>query len=236
MVFTNANMITIIHGDDNAASRTYYKSLQKKDASIFDGEKVTADDIHQATTSQSLFSEEKNIYLENFFSKRKTSKETEAILALLQNTDEHITLVFWESKQLTKKQLDTFPKSIQKVFMLSKSLFAFLDAVKPNNSKQVFSLYHETLKHTEAEMILAMLSRQIRILLTLSDINSSDQIDEVKRIAPWQKNKLLSQARAFSQAELLKLHEAIFKVDVTSKRGGLSLPLSQTIDFLLLSI
>jgi DNA polymerase III delta subunit len=85
-------------------------------------------------------------------------------------------------------------------------------------------------------MILAMVARQIRILLSLSDAESTEQIDDVKRIAPWQKNKLLAQTHAFSQTELKKLHAALYKLDVKSKTGGLPLPLSQEIDFLLVSI
>lgn len=229
-------MITIIHGDDSASSRTYYKSLQKKDTRIFDGEKVTLTDIQQATASDSLFYEKKNISLENFFSKRKSSKEMQEIINTLQEHDTIATILFWESKSLTKKQLETFPKSTQKTFILPKSLFAFLDAYKPENTKQLLKLYHETLAYTEAEMILAMLIRQTRILLALTDSTSSEQIDEINRIAPWQKSKLLQQAKAFPLDQLKTLHTNLFHLDVKSKSGGLSLPLAQTIDFFLISI
>ena len=80
-----------------------------------------------------------------------------------------------------------------------------------------------------------MLVRQIRILLALSE-KSSEQIDEVKRLAPWQLNKLQRQAVSFTPSQLIDLHTQLFEIDRDMKTGELSTPLSTTIDILLLSI
>ena len=64
----------------------------------------------------------------------------------------------------------------------------------------------------------------------------NNQIEELKRMAPWQKTKLLSQSRQFSVKQLLIFHARLADIDVKSKTGGLAMPLSETIDFLLLSI
>lgn len=228
-------MITIIHGDDIASSRTYYKSLQKKETIIFDGEKVTVDEIQQAVQTTNLFGDEKSISLENFFSKRRASKEMDSITMFLKTVEKETQILFWETKILTKKPLGTFANPTIKTFSFPQSLFAFLDNLKPDNTKSLLKLYHQTREGTEAELIFFMIIKHIRMLLALTDI-SSDEIDELKRLAPWQKNKLVSQSRLFSINELKQLHAKLFDIEIKSKTGGLSLPLSQSIDFLLTTI
>ena len=82
-----------------------------------------------------------------------------------------------------------------------------------------------------------MLIRQIRLLIALSENgNTRDVIDEVKRLAPWQKSKLAKQAGYFSTQELLKIHEALYKMDLASKTSSFPLSLTETIDFFLLDL
>jgi hypothetical protein len=169
------------------------------------------------------------------FSKRKPSKDMDAITEYVKASEKNYDIIFWESKQLTKKPLVTFSHATVKAYLLPQSLFAFLDAIQPEHTKTLLHLYHQALTHTEAEMILAMLTRQVRLLLAISE-ESIDPIEEVKRLAPWQKNKLLSQSRQFSLQKLQNLHSQLYALDVQSKTGGLSLPLSQSIDFFLASI
>lgn len=228
-------MITILHGDDISTSRTFYKSLQKKDMLLFDGEKMTLDDITQAVQTTSLFGEEKSIAIENFFSKRKASKEMDSLITFFKEIEKDNEIIFWETKVLTKKSLLVFPKANVKTFTFPQSLFTFLDNLKPNNTKKVLSLYHDTQSTTETEMIFFMIIRHIRILLALQD-TADTEIDEIKRMAPWQKNKVLSQSRLFSLSELKEIYAKLFALEVKNKTGGLALPLSQSIDFLLISI
>lgn len=228
-------MITILHGDDIAASRNYYKTLQKKDDLIFDGDRITLDDIKNVVQSTTLFNDTKTISIENFFSKRKPSKEMETIIEYVKISGKDHDVIFWESKPLTKKTLSAFPNATIKVYTFPQSLFAFLEALQPENTKTLLQLYHQTLTHTEAEMILAMLTRQVRLLLAISE-DAANPIEEMKRLAPWQKSKLLSQSRQFSLQKLQNLHSQLYALDVQSKTGGLSLPLSQSIDFFLASI
>lgn len=227
-------MITIIHGDDIAASRNYYKQLQTSDTISLDGEKITHEDIVGVLQTTGLFEEKKSLAIEQFFSKRKASKDMDMLIADIQASAKKADIVLWESKVLTSKMLRSFPSALEKVFTFPKSLFLFLDAIKPNNTKRLLTLYHQTVQTTEAEMILVMLIRQIRMLLAVTD-TSSDTIDEIKKLSPWQQKKLMTQAQQFSQEQLLSLHATLFEIEVKSKTGGLSLPLVQTIDFFLLS-
>lgn len=226
-------MITIIHGDDLVASRSYYKSLQKKDTVVFDGEKVTLHMLTENLLTTDLFGTEKQVCLENFFSKRKASKEMDAIIQAVTEQANYAEIIFWEGKEIGKKALSTLPKAISKNYILPKSLFTFLDSLKPNNTASMIMLYQKTLPQTDAEMVLVMLLRHIRILLALSDESGKETIDEVKRMQPWQKKKLSAQLRLFSQDKLLQLHQHLVAIEIKSKTGGLPLPLPQSIDFFL---
>lgn len=228
-------MIIILHGDDIVSSRNYYKTLHKPHGETYEGEKLTLDAIEEALQSTGLFRDEKEIYIENFFSKRKSSKEMLQIITALNAVNDQTTIVFWESKELPKKTTDQLTRAQIKSFSIPKSLFLFIDSIKPHNTAQMLTLYHQTLQHTDAEMIFVMLIRQIRLLLAFSD-TTSNTIEELKRMAFWQQKKLMIQARQFSQKELANIHAALFDLEVKSKTGGLTLPLSQSIDFFLLSI
>lgn len=228
-------MITVIHGDDTVKSREYYTTIREKhpEKIILDGASLTITDFLQATSNAGLFGDQKAIFIEELLSKRKSSKELDALVTTIIHSQSPIVL--WESKELTPKQLTPFNKETIKVFKIPTVVFAFVDSLQPNNGTKMISLFHELLRHEDAAFALFMLQRQIRILLgILSD--TGETIGEIKRIAPWQKTKLQKQAKAFSQQQLLDIHALLYDLEVKQKTGGLSTPLNQSIDFLLLSL
>ena len=107
-----------------------------------------------------------------------------------------------------------------------------MDSLKPNNSQSVV-LFHVCLKTTEPEIMFSMIVRQFRIMLALS-LNSS--IDEIKRLAPWQKSKILSQATSFGNKKLTKNLKKLYEIDKNQKTGKTSLSLEKNIDIFLLEI
>jgi DNA polymerase III delta subunit len=114
-------------------------------------------------------------------------------------------------------------------------MFGFLDSILPKKGKNAIEQFHKTLTTEEAEFVFFMMVRHIRMLLALSS-PSEDEIDEIKRMAPWQKSKLIKQAQTFSQKNLLDFYNRLFSIDVAMKTGNLATNLVQTIDFLLLSL
>lgn len=229
-------MITFIHGDDLVSSRSYYKSLQGKQVVVLEEEKITLALIQEALQSNGLFGDEQTICIENFFSKKKPSKEFNDIVTCIAEYGKTTTILLWESKEISKKIPTVFPHATVKLFTFPKSLFVFLDNVTPQNRKQLLTLYHQTLQHTDAEMVLVMLIRHIRILLALHDAQTIDPIDEVKRLAPWQIKKMLIQSRTFTKEQLRKLHNALFDLEMRNKTGKSALPLLESIDFFIASI
>lgn len=223
-------MITIIHGDDTASSRIYFKSLVKTNK-ILDGETVMLGDVLQVLSSDGLFHEEKTIGIENFFSKRKASKEMTKILESIKSFESTHTIVFWEGKPLTKKVDSHFTNPTIKPYIFPKSLFQFLDSLTPNN-KSLIPLFHETKKYTEEELIFFMLIRQFRLLIALST-DSEAAIDETRRLAPWQRKKLISQAKRFSPKDLASLYHKLYLMDLNLKTGQTPTSLTEQIDFFL---
>lgn len=240
-------MVTVIHGDDTAKSREYYLTERSKHTGriILDGTTLTFTDFLQAIGSSGLFGDQQTIFIEDLLSKRKPSKDLDAIINVLLTTSNQrlATMFLYESKELTKTQLKPFTEGTIKQFSIPKTVFAFLDSILPNNGKKSTSLFHDFMKDEDANFALFMFQRQVRILLTLASVIASETkqshspfITEVSRLAPWQKGKLQKQANAFTQNALLYLHEQLYHLELGQKTGQLSQSLDQAIDFLLLSM
>lgn len=230
-------MLTIIHGDDIAASRNYFLDLKNKYTEKIDieGEKITLTDLTQIFESNSLFLEIKNIFIEQLLSKKKKVAGFDQIIMLIKNNKQEHNIIMWENKLLDKSVLNEFNQDTIKVFKLPQTLFIFLDSLKPGNGKTLISLFHQTLETTEPEMIFFMLIRQIRLLLALSQ-ESENSIDEIKKMHSWQKGKLENQAKLFKEDELKNLYAALFDIESKQKTGMLALPLASAIDFFLLEL
>lgn len=228
-------MITIIHGDDTAASRTYL--LQKKgDMPVvtYTAETVSLTSLIQEIEGGGLFETDKVIIIESLFS-QKSSKTLDEILEYI-GKQKNADILLWESKTLTKKALSQIPRAEIKEFALPKVLFQFLDALLPGNGKEAIVLFHDLLKTTPVELIFFMVIRQYRLLLWFAETSESAPIDEAVRLSPWQKKKILSMSRQYSVKKLIAIYSTLSNIDVLAKTGGLVLPLQKTIDMFLLEL
>lgn len=230
-------MITLIHGDDISASRIFLNEVRERytDSQLIDGNSLTVTDLAQLMEGGDLFTTQKSIIIEHFYSKRKAIKEFAALVDLLSKKALEYEIFIWEGKELDKKALSLFKHATVKTYKLPQILFLFLDSIKPEQGKFLVQTYHKLLEHTEAELLFFMLIRQIRLLLALVE-KSPEQIDELKRMAPWQLSKLQKQAAAFTPKQLISLHAQLYELDKAMKTGSLSMPLSSAIDILLLDI
>jgi len=231
-------MITIVHGDDTSSSRNYLLEERNKlsNGFILEGKTLSLNNITQILESNELFSNTKTVFIENFLSNKKSGKEFDLIIEFLNNKQANENIFIWEDKQLTKGILGIFTKAQIKTFTFPSSIFIFLDAIKPGNGINLISLFHQTLDSSAPEQILFMLIRQFRLMLGLQSLSIQDSIDEIKRLAPWQKGKLEKQAKLFKIDLLKKIYSKLFQIDHGQKTGTLSISLTQAIDFLLLDI
>lgn len=228
-------MITIIHGDDLAASRKYFLEQKKQDEfPLLNGESLSTTTLVEILEGNTLFSDKKSVYIENFFSKKK-GKEFDAIISYLKKSGDLGDIFFWEGSLLQKRHLDIFAKKKIKEFKLPQAIFLFLDSIKPGNAKQLITLFHSVSQQKETEFLFYMLIRQFRLLLALSD-SKAEQIDEVKRLTPWQMQKLQRQCSLFMPSNLVIHYQTLAQIDLAQKTGKLSTTLVQTIDFFLLNL
>ena len=234
-------MITIIHGDDISSSRNYFLELKAKhkDLISFDSKNLTITSLIQNIKGSGLFSETNTIFIEDFLTKvKKITSEAKEILKFIANNSKDSNFVMWESKEISKRDLFSFKDAVIKIFKLPQNIFLFLDSLKPNNSNHSLNLFHQAIASgIKEELILFMLQRQFRLLLALSHSEQNEEsIDEITRLAPWQMGKLEKQANFFEMSKLQNIYKKLYEIELNQKTGGLSLSLSQTIDFLLMEM
>lgn len=224
-------MLTLIHGDNIGQSRRYYIEIKNtyQNMKVLTGDRLTMTDLVEAVEGDGLFSTIDAVFIELLFSKKKAGSELDTIIDYL-NQDRKTAIVLWEGKELSKLQVSKLKKATTKLFSFPKTLFQLLDALQPHNGKQLVRLFHQTLETEAAELILFMLTKQVRILLALQD-QREETIDEVKRIQSWQKGKLQKQAKLFSLIQLKHMHSELFQFDLGYKTGGLSMSLEPLLDF-----
>ncbi len=228
-------MLTIIHGVDIASSRKYLLEMKKNDDLILNGAGINLTDLYQTLKGGSLFTETKKIFIENFITKRKKSADFDEIVKFLNDNAKTYEIFLWEGGELTKSNLNAFKEATVRIFKLPQTLFQLLDSIRPQNGKALIKLFHETTKITDIEMIFFMFVRQIRILLALQS-TSDNEIDELKRLAPWQKGKLLNQSKLFKAKTLTNIYKDLFEIEKAQKTGNLNGSLTSSVDFLLLRI
>lgn len=214
-------MITIIHGDDVLSSRNFLNDL-KLSFIRFDGASEDISELIQALVGSSMFGGDQNILIENLFSKK--TKDLSLIIKLINQTS--VNVYVYDLKEVSKANLAKFPKATLEFFKLPQNLFNFLDGILPG-SHRALGTFNKALQTTELEILLFMIVRQFRLMLGTI---SGAEIDEVVRLAPWQRGKIERQARFFGIDKLKDEYQKIYQIDLKSKSGGLSLPLRSTID------
>lgn len=229
-------MNLLIHGDNIGQSRVFYNEEKQKykEIKVLNGDKLSMTELVEAVEGDGLFLTNDAIFIEQFFAKNKIGSDFEAILAYL-NKKHAVPVFFWEGKEIDKKQLLKLNAFQIKLFSFPKTLFQFLDALQPSNGKQLVTLFHKTLQTEAAELILFMLTKQVRILLAVQT-KSDETIDEVKRMQPWQVGKLQKQTKLFTFNHLKYIHSKLYDFDLGYKTGVLPSPLETSLDFFLAEI
>lgn len=224
-------MLLIVNGNDTVSSRRFFLEQKTEDCLTFDAENLEISELIHSLRGDALFGSTKKIFLENLFS-RKSVKNYKPIVEALSSNEADVFI--WTDKELGAKTLSDFPKHTLQNFKIPQNIFSFLDSIKPNSTRNVVN-FHNALLVSDVEVIFAMIVRQVRIMLALSE-DSKNNIDEVKRLAPWQRSKLVNQASLFGKEKLVEIHKKLYKMDKNQKTGGSNLTLTQNIDILLLEI
>ncbi|MBD3250643.1 MAG: hypothetical protein GF381_03690 [Candidatus Pacebacteria bacterium] len=208
-------MITILHGDNIVKSRQKLVELidQAKDRGVvvnrLEAGKTDRPELESKLTKTSLFGTDRIVVLEELHSLRSTNKKKELIELILQA---ELDLILWESRSLTKTMLKKFPRAKSQEFGLTNQLFNWLDSLAPTKytKPSQLQLLNEVIKTDDEYMCLAMLARQIRLLIQAKD---GGQI----KGPPFVISKIKKQARPFSLGQLLELHRQLVEFDLRLK-------------------
>lgn len=208
----------VLHGDNVVASRNKLSELlsaaktQGKEIKKIDGNKVTVAELETSLQSNDLFGSSQVVVVEQLFSRPHSKKRTELIDFLSKNKETEVIL--WDKKTLTVAQKKALSPDRDFQFKTSKSLFNWIDALSPQTSiSKRLSLYQDTLKQEDPYLCFYMLLQRVRQLLILSEGGSPGG-------APFMISKMRSQARHFTESQLVSLHTALYNIDVTTKTEG----------------
>lgn len=229
----------VLHGDNLVASRN---TLNKEIAAAktsgtaeiirLDGESLQLTDLIEAIETNSLFGQEKLVVVENLLS-RKQQKAKQALFSYLAALKSTVPIILWEKKPLTQAQLKNLPAFARvQLFRLSPKIFALLDSISPGNQKRMLVLLKQCVEEESPELVFFMLARRVRQLI----IASEGIRDGSTGLAPWQKQRISTQAKKFEPRQLYRLHEMLYRADKSIKTGRNILSLPSMLDLTLAEI
>lgn len=228
-------MITLLHGLDILASRTKLDELKLKAADkekiILEGDKLEKTDIIQALETQSLFSLDRLIIIENLLSLRPSKNKDELIRYIAAGKFD-AEIILWENKEATPAVLKKFTSARIYNFKPSANIFRFVDNLRPKGGGGSLLLFHELIKNEAPEVIFVMIVRQIRSMLLAKD----QKADYLSKFAPWQKTKIKVQAADFSLQDLLSAQRRLLDMDYKIKSGQTPFNLVKLLDIFLLNL
>jgi DNA polymerase III delta subunit len=225
-------MVLLIHGNDLASSRNFYFEEKNKSAEsiLLEGEGLTFDLIFQTAENKSLFGNKLTILIENFFTKNKLNTiEVKKIVEYI-NKNKDLNIIFWEPGEVSRTAQTILKNATVKTFSFPQILFTFLDNLGHGNSEKLIQLFHDLKQNMEVELIFFMLVRQFRLMIGQE---GADKIDEVKRMAPWQLEKIQRQAKMFGEEKLKCAYQKLFEMELALKTGKIPYSLGRSIDFFL---
>ena len=219
-------MITVLHGDNTLKSReefgAYLTGNKGKEGMRLEGAGLTWEAVSAAVRGTSLFGDERVVVIEKLFSLPAALRKK--IIDLIIKNDGEVVL--WEEKKLTAAQLASLAGAEIKEFRVAKVLFKFLDGIKVGAAKEAIELLHLTLGQEEAELVWAMLERQVRLLI----LAKSGELDGM---AEWQIKRFASAASGFSQQKLVEMYLDLVRNDWRRKTSVATMDLKGILDLYL---
>lgn len=228
-------MFIILHGEHHVKSRAMLNQILdqarngQKTITHLEAKQLDQAALTQAVHGQSLFGEERVIVIEELHSLPK-SKKRDALLELLLavQADTEITVLLWEKKQLTATELKMLSSAKVHVFPLAKTMFTWLGTLSGNSSseekRKMLRLLQTTAKVDGEHFCFAMLTRQVRLLMT------------AKASASGANPKVISQAKTFTWKQLYTLHRQLVLIDEKSKNSSSALDMLSQLELLLATL
>ena len=230
-------MLHLFHGEHIEASRQELQKLKEKfqhaETVLLDGKSASLTDVRLATETTSLFGGDRLVVIENLLNQKVNKKGAEAQqwLEFIKNIPESSEVVFWENKEIGKLVIRKLPKKIDiALFKPDKSIFAFVESVRPQKVQKSLGLFQDVIRQESAELAFAMLARQMRLLITTKELGKNSGL------SPWQMSKLTGQAQSFTLNQLVTAHLKLIEIDRRLKKGLSAFSLQQEVELWLISL
>lgn len=231
----------ILHGEHTIKSRARLTQVLEKARA--QGMAITRLSCKQLTVAEleeqlghtSLFGTPELLVIEELQSLPPSARKKDLIALLAQHAaasapaESTAGPILWEKRSLTKTMLKPFTGAQVEEFPLSTQLWAWLESLGKSNSAQLLQQAHQLYHSDSAGFVWAMLTRQVRLLLSAKD-------DGQLKGAPFMISKLKSQADKFTLEKLLAVHQQLLEIDRKLKTSGTPLTLEQQLDLLILSL
>jgi DNA polymerase III delta subunit len=230
----------IIHGDNTVASRAQLVGLldqaraQQREIVRAEAKRLDIASLQDLVGSSGLFGQPKTIVIEELHSLPKSKKKDallDSVVQLNSQLDESTHLILWEKRPLTATMLKRFGSVSATEHKVSSALFKWLETIspQPQTKAQQLTLFHQALKNDDPFMCMAMLIRQVRLLIQAKDGGPL-------KGAPFMIAKLKKQAQAFTLEQLLKVHARLLEIDLAEKTSSDLLSLEQKLDLLIVEL
>ncbi len=156
-------MIYIFHGNNTPQSYSAFSQILDTKVNFqkfkSEGKNFNIDQLNRFLNTASLFSENKAIVIENFFSLPKNIFD-KAINLIISHPE--YDYLFWQNKKIEATKLKLFPQAEIKFFSLPETLFTCLNSLLPKNQKDFISKYQNLLSTLPFELILFWFKNTLR--------------------------------------------------------------------------
>lgn len=228
-------MIKVLHGDNILASRAELRKIIEEakrenfEVIQLDGKDINFEKFEEVIECRLLFFEKKLIIIEKLFSLSQPKKIDKIINLISSKTD--FEFIIWEDKELPKKIIKNYSNLNFELFKIPPLLFNFLNSLKEGQKKINLKNLSFCLKDEEAERLLLMLARQIRLLILAKEGDSF-----LNDLEEWQRKKIINQSKYFSSKKLKEIYKKILLIDYFQKTSQSAFDLSSSLDLLVCQI
>lgn len=227
-------MITLIHGDNIEASRNELNRMKNmaggREIRSIDGKNLDDGMLTQSVESSSLFSGGTLVIIEHLFGKIGKQTKRIAAYATILNNAKDMDIILWEDKELGSTIVKQLPGATIRLFAIPPQIFAFLDGIRPGNTTFLISVYQKLIKEDAPELVFAMLSKRIRLLIQLND-----HVTPVG-VSPWQIGRLTTQTKSFTMEQLTDFYKKLHDIEVELRTGNAPFTLAQYTELLLINL
>ena len=227
-------MFYLLHGPNTKASYDRLSDLESKiskDKQIKFGKEHTYDDLYQAVFNTSLLDDKQLVVVQNFIKDKKIDFKKGVFAKDIPDK----TIIFYEQSQLTPATITKLPKHFNvEIFKNEPLIFYFLDSISPSLMPSLKNM--QSLQASEEPLLIWQLANRF-LLLTLAKPGLSPQAASGvggRPIAPWQWQKIKSQAMRFDLSTLKSIYSGLLKIDYMIKTGRTGLPSKTLVSYLFL--